>query len=54
MGSKMMQIRISRRLLKSIDEAAVANMTSRSSYVRQAVIMQLNADRLVPNPRPSV
>lgn len=51
-GSKLLQIRISTTLLASIDEAARANLTNRSGYVRQAIIMRLNDEHLVPNPDP--
>lgn len=34
-----------------MDKAAKANLTNRSSYVRQAITMRLKDERIVSNPR---
>lgn len=52
MPGKRIHINISADLLEKIDKAAQANLTARSIYIRQAVIMRLNDEHLVPNPKP--
>ncbi|HEX5744405.1 MAG TPA: ribbon-helix-helix protein, CopG family [Candidatus Saccharimonadales bacterium] len=51
MPSKQITLRLSLNLLARIDEAAEANLTARSAYIRQAVTMRLNDEHLVPNPK---
>ncbi len=48
---KRTQLKLPAQLLEEIDEAARANFTSRSNFIRQAVIMRLNDQHLVPNPK---
>jgi hypothetical protein len=38
-------------MLRKVDEAAKANMTTRSGYIRQALTMRLNHEHIVPNPK---
>lgn len=51
MGSKRIALRLSARLLQEIDVAAKQNLNSRSSFIRESIIMRLNDQHLVPNPR---
>jgi hypothetical protein len=43
---------MSSELLQSIEEAARANLTTKSGFIREAVAMRLNKQHLEPNPRP--
>lgn len=51
MGSKRLEIRMSADMLDKIDKAARANLTTRSGYIRHAVVMRLNDEHLAPNPK---
>lgn len=51
MRSKRIELKLSARLLQRIDGAAGTNLTSRSDFIRQAVVMRLNGQHLAPNPR---
>ena len=42
--TKSIHIRISKELLHEIDEAAKANYTTRSDYIRNATLIQLKYD----------
>jgi metal-responsive CopG/Arc/MetJ family transcriptional regulator len=50
MRSKRTQLSLSPQLLERIDKAAQANLMTRSSFIRESVIMRLNDQHLVPNP----
>jgi hypothetical protein len=43
---------MSAELLQRIEEAARANLTTRSSFIREAIAMRLTQQHLEPNPRP--
>ena len=51
MRSKRVELKMSARLLQHVDEAARANLTSRSDLIRESIIMRLNDQHLVPNPK---
>ena len=49
--SRQITLRLSDDLLEKINKAAKANLTARSNYIRQAVVMRLNDEHIVPNPK---
>jgi metal-responsive CopG/Arc/MetJ family transcriptional regulator len=51
MRSRLITLKLSAELLQRIDEAAKANLNSRSGFIREAVVMRLNDQHLVPNPK---
>jgi metal-responsive CopG/Arc/MetJ family transcriptional regulator len=51
MCGKRVELRLSARLLEAIDQATKANLMTRSEFIRGAVIMRLNDQHLIPNPK---
>lgn len=49
MDSMRIQLRLPRRLLEEIDAAARKNLTSRSNYIREALILRMQGDEYIEN-----
>lgn len=53
MRSIPIHLKLSANLIQKIDEAAAINYTSRSDFIREAVVMRLNNQLVVKNPQMS-
>jgi metal-responsive CopG/Arc/MetJ family transcriptional regulator len=53
MHSVSIHLKLSADLIQKINEAAQANYTSRSDFIREAVVMRLNNQLVVKNPQMS-
>jgi len=50
-GTYGIHVRVSPALLKKIDEAVQAGFTSRSGFIREAVLMRLNGQYVADSPK---
>jgi metal-responsive CopG/Arc/MetJ family transcriptional regulator len=53
MRSTVITLKLSADLIQEIDEAAAINYTSRSDFIREAVVMRLHNQLVVKNPQMS-
>jgi metal-responsive CopG/Arc/MetJ family transcriptional regulator len=50
MRSKNIHVKLTSVLLAEIDQAAAAGYQSRSEYIREAIVLRLNNQRIVKQP----